>query len=354
MNNEFTKINNGKEVRYVLEDGGSTTTGAVATVEKPLGELQRRTDPPKPRNFVAKNAKMGGAGQHKDKKKAEKQGSVKHKKPFMESEANVSDRELDTIDPQDQGEEEGSFVKNQIHTMLRVLTHLEHAIGDEEDLPEWVQMKLSQAQQSVVGVMDYMISEKEREVERQTGGHSLMKEQGVAEGLNEFAPPERKDGQGDRFFFQEDFESDDGKYIIEIYAVADSNSYAVSFHRGDKQYVMYPIDGLDAGDLSEGADRYVQEIKQNAAHGSQNDFIGFSSMDLEDFIPPEQGVAEDPYFNMLERSVSQAQHNLMVGVANNPQFAQKVKVKQRVGQEFAQADQGHDISALPIRVPKKK
>jgi hypothetical protein len=34
----------------------------------------------KPRNFVAKNAKMGGAGQHKDKKKAEKQGDFKHKK----------------------------------------------------------------------------------------------------------------------------------------------------------------------------------------------------------------------------------------------------------------------------------
>ncbi len=34
----------------------------------------------KPRNFVAKNAKIGGAGQHKDKKKAEKQGDVKHKK----------------------------------------------------------------------------------------------------------------------------------------------------------------------------------------------------------------------------------------------------------------------------------
>ncbi len=33
----------------------------------------------KPRNFVAKNAKMGGAGQHKDKKKAEKQGDLKHK-----------------------------------------------------------------------------------------------------------------------------------------------------------------------------------------------------------------------------------------------------------------------------------
>lgn len=41
----------------------------------------------KPRNFVAKNAKMGGAGQHKDKKKAEKQGDVKHKvKQYNEEE----------------------------------------------------------------------------------------------------------------------------------------------------------------------------------------------------------------------------------------------------------------------------
>jgi hypothetical protein len=33
----------------------------------------------KPRNFVAKNQKTAGAGQHKDKKRAEKQGDVKHK-----------------------------------------------------------------------------------------------------------------------------------------------------------------------------------------------------------------------------------------------------------------------------------
>jgi hypothetical protein len=34
----------------------------------------------KPRNFVAKNAKTGGAGAHTDKKKAQKQGYEKHKK----------------------------------------------------------------------------------------------------------------------------------------------------------------------------------------------------------------------------------------------------------------------------------
>lgn len=38
----------------------------------------------KPRNFVAKNQKTGGAGAHKDKKKAAKQGDVKHKKQEVE------------------------------------------------------------------------------------------------------------------------------------------------------------------------------------------------------------------------------------------------------------------------------
>jgi hypothetical protein len=39
-----------------------------------------KLDTTKPRNFVAKNAKTGGAGAHKDKKKAVKQGDAKHKK----------------------------------------------------------------------------------------------------------------------------------------------------------------------------------------------------------------------------------------------------------------------------------
>ena len=42
----------------------------------------------KPRNFVAKNAKMGGAGQHRDKKKAEKQGDLKHKNKQFEQSVN--------------------------------------------------------------------------------------------------------------------------------------------------------------------------------------------------------------------------------------------------------------------------
>jgi hypothetical protein len=38
----------------------------------------------KPRNFVAKNSKTAGAGAHKDKKRADKQGDVKHKQKQFE------------------------------------------------------------------------------------------------------------------------------------------------------------------------------------------------------------------------------------------------------------------------------
>jgi hypothetical protein len=46
--------------------------------------------PSKPRNFVAKNQKTAGAGAHKDKKRSEKQGDVKHKKDRIPMEGMTS------------------------------------------------------------------------------------------------------------------------------------------------------------------------------------------------------------------------------------------------------------------------
>ena len=47
------------------------------------GKIQKQ-EAPKPRNFVAKNATTSGAGAHKDKKKAAKQGDAKHKGRMMD------------------------------------------------------------------------------------------------------------------------------------------------------------------------------------------------------------------------------------------------------------------------------
>jgi hypothetical protein len=58
----------------------------------------------KPRNFVAKNSKTAGAGQHKDKKRAEKQGDVKHKKSYDQG---VAEGSLNEFAP-GAGDEDGS------------------------------------------------------------------------------------------------------------------------------------------------------------------------------------------------------------------------------------------------------
>jgi hypothetical protein len=99
MNNEFKKSKSNNETRYTLESmtAGATGSGSVATSTGSLGKVQKRGNilaqeagkdkvpATTPRNFVAKNAKSSGAGAHKDKKKEQKQGAEKHKKPYMES-----------------------------------------------------------------------------------------------------------------------------------------------------------------------------------------------------------------------------------------------------------------------------
>ena len=43
-------------------------------------------------------------------------------------------------------------------------------------------------------------------------------------------------------------------------------------------------------------------------------------------------------------STSKKQHNLMAAVANNPKFANKVGIKQSVGEEFMKADKGRKFA----------
>ena len=54
----------------------------------------QKAEAPKPRNFVAKNAINTGAGAHKDKKKAVKQGDTKHKKKDFAMENQIDEISL--------------------------------------------------------------------------------------------------------------------------------------------------------------------------------------------------------------------------------------------------------------------
>ena len=295
MTQEFKVTRSKEQTVYTLESatGGSTSAGNIASMDSELGGMQRRNPPgdnilaqesdkkkdaPKPRNFVAKNAKMGGAGKMQDKSKTIPR-KEKHKKPVAES----FNHEYD---------DEAGMAQSNLLTTARAVIGLLKTIKDRDNLPEWGQEKIAKAEMMLVSIWDYLQSQK---------AMGNNPQQGVAEGKED-----------------------------KIKQLKADHATAVHWSKNET-----------SPQKREAARQKAEKIKRH--------------LDTQ----YKQGVAEtDAYVesltNMLERSVSQAQHNLMVGVAHNPAFAQKVKVKQKVGQEFANADQGHDISKLPIRVPKKK
>ena len=111
----------------VLEtSAGATGSGSVATVSTPVGAT------------ISRNASIYG----KTPKGSMLKGIKTSKKYANSAHVNESlDIPLNKIDPPDHGEPEGDFVKNQLHTIKRVTSHLERIVGNNEDLPEWVEMK---------------------------------------------------------------------------------------------------------------------------------------------------------------------------------------------------------------------
>ena len=106
MKHEFKVTKSKEQTVYTLESAssGGTSSGSVASVSTALGGVQRRPtdsifaqeakkEEPKPRNFVAKNAKMGGAGKMKDKSKTIPRHE-KHKKPVAEGAPELLKKEM--------------------------------------------------------------------------------------------------------------------------------------------------------------------------------------------------------------------------------------------------------------------
>jgi hypothetical protein len=64
--------------------------------------------------------------------------------------------------PDQEQDLEGNTVKNSLHTIVRVATHLEKAVTDDEEFPEWVSEKIGSIKSMMVSVMDYVISSHEQ------------------------------------------------------------------------------------------------------------------------------------------------------------------------------------------------
>ena len=61
----------------------------------------------------------------------------------------------------DHGEHEGETLKNSLHTIIRVATHLDKRLSTSSEFPEWVSEKIGAVKSNMVTVMDYLISSQE-------------------------------------------------------------------------------------------------------------------------------------------------------------------------------------------------
>lgn len=85
-------------------------------------------------------------------------------------------------DEADRGEYgmEGDQAKDDIHTIVRHAQQLEKILSDDEDLPEWVQGKLTKIQAMMTSVNDYMQTQHERAGEKAQGDSEVMAEKAVS------------------------------------------------------------------------------------------------------------------------------------------------------------------------------
>ena len=144
----------------------TTTSGVIATVDSPLGGTQSRGNP-----SIYGGKKVGNLFKGK-KTKAPYANSINESAEI--SEADLSEQDLIVVPGQgrslktgfvkhdpDQAEHEGQTLKNSLHTIIRVASHLDKELSTRDNFPEWVSEKIGATKSMMVSVMDYLISAKE-------------------------------------------------------------------------------------------------------------------------------------------------------------------------------------------------
>lgn len=205
----------------------ATVAGSVATISKPLGEVSKRPEVAGLKPVGSKSKKKGpyanslNEGKVKqlsmdlkeltDEEFKKKYGKAKAEvrkelKPQPVKEADLHEEDVimipgqgvrlkpgfHKIDP-DKAEHEGQTLKNSLHTIIRVATHLDKELSVRDNFPEWVSEKIGATKSMMVTVMDYLISAKEMKHDiddmHETGG--VIAGGGVGEGVAEGAKVDR-------------------------------------------------------------------------------------------------------------------------------------------------------------------
>jgi len=139
---------------------GDTIRGAKGTITKTATGVKHAQRPPEDDEEMAADAPKRGRGRPKGPAKGPERVTAKAWK-HKAGRVKESELEEDRDEEVDAGEfgREGDMAKEQLHTIEAAAEELASILHDEQDLPEWVQKKVTLAMDYIDTARDYMKSQ---------------------------------------------------------------------------------------------------------------------------------------------------------------------------------------------------
>jgi hypothetical protein len=125
-----------------------------------------------------------GAWKHKGERKKKTEEDLDTDGVMMATPSNMSSEDIESIALVDKGEydQEGDMAKDQLHTLTKAARELSAILDDEQNLPEWVQSKITKALDYIKTANDYMDQE-EHDDEKAIAEKAVSKKQRRAAGI---------------------------------------------------------------------------------------------------------------------------------------------------------------------------
>jgi hypothetical protein len=122
-----------------------------------------------------------GAWKHKGERKKKTEEDLDTDGVMMTKPSNMSSEDVSIAD-RGEYDQEGDMAKDQLHTLTKVARELSAILDDEQNLPEWVQSKITKALDYINAANDYMDQE-EHDDEEAIAEKAVSKKQRRAAGI---------------------------------------------------------------------------------------------------------------------------------------------------------------------------
>jgi hypothetical protein len=178
--------NKDEHPRYDVKDTGYSkryTRKAEPESEKDDAEVsdapKKKGRPKGPEKGPERTTK--GAWKHKGERKKKTEEDLDVDGVMMTRPSNMSSEDVSIAD-RGEYDQEGDMAKDQLHTLTKVARELSAILDDEQNLPEWVQSKITKALDYINAANDYMDQE-EHDDEKAIAEKAVSKKQRRAAGI---------------------------------------------------------------------------------------------------------------------------------------------------------------------------